>query len=217
MPQNALRKTMFPLGTLIKSDVKEIAKTHNLNRIARKRESTGICFVGKRNFQDFIADYIKPQTGKFIDIDTGKVIGNHDGLHNWTVGQGCKISGCLNAYFIARKCTSSNDIFVAAGTNNPALFTDVVYTDAPHWIESKSPFSSNLIINCQFRFQHTKPLVDCKMFQSRTSNLFIKLKTPLRALTPGQYAVFYKGDECLGSAKILAPGPSLNFQILKSS
>lgn len=169
----------------------------------------------KENFQDFISDYIEPKTGKFIDIDTGRIINEHDGLHKWTVGQGCKIGGCLQPFFIARKCTSSNNIFIAAGTNNPALFTDILYTDAPHWIERKSPLEQDFIFNCQFRFQHTKPLVDCKIFQTRNGTLFVKLDIPLRALTPGQYAVFYKGNECLGSAKILTTGPSLNYQILK--
>lgn len=210
MPQNALRRTIFPLGNLKKEEVKCIAEKNGLNRVARKRESTGICFIGQRNFQEFIAEYVEPKQGDFVDIDTGKIVGQHAGIHNWTVGQRCKISSCLQPYFVLRKDVTTNVIFVAGGTDHPSLFSQSMYTIQPVWINGQPPTYHRFVENCEFRFQHTKPLTRCKLYKvNDDGHLYIRLESPLRAITPGQYAVIYQRDECLGSAKILSPGPCL--------
>lgn len=99
-----------------------------------------------------------------------------------------------------------------AGTDHPNLYSNILYTEKPYWIRNFN--LGNSLFNCEFRFQHTKPLEQCVLFQGNDLNagLFVKLKNPLRALTPGQYAVFYANDECLGSARILKPGPSIRYQ-----
>lgn len=219
---------MFPLGDIVKEDVKKIAKEAGMDRISRKRESTGICFVGKRNFNEFIGEvlifyhllfttpiiivcfqYIEDKPGNFIDFDTGRILGTHNGIHYWTVGQRCKISGNRKPLFVLSKNTTDNSIIVTAGTDHLALYTDILYTTTPHWIV-KSPLE-NGIFSCLFRFQHTKKLVNCVVVRTGSDGLLIKLDKTLRAITPGQYAVFYKDGECLGSGRILKPGPSLHF------
>lgn len=203
VPQSALQRCMFPIGTLNKHEVKDIADKIGLKRIARKKESIGICFIGDRTFQSFINDYIDIRVGNFVDIDTGKVVGTHQGVHNWTLGQRCNVSGALKPFFAYRKDPKTATIFVASGTDHPLMFTDIFYTKDPIWIR-KSPLDLKNIFACEFRFQHTKPLTNCIIYKANAAGnkLLIKLDEPLRSITPGQYAVFYKDGECLGSSRI---------------
>lgn len=145
-----------------------------------------------------------------MNFDTGAVIGKHDGIHYWTVGQRSRLSGNEKQLFILHKDLRTNRIYVAAGTDHPALYTRFMYTEPAYWID-QSPMrrSSTGIFRCWFRFQHTKPLVRCTLVPTNDNGgLMVCLDEPLRAITAGQYAVFYDGDECLGSARIQAPGPS---------
>ncbi|XP_073981358.1 mitochondrial tRNA-specific 2-thiouridylase 1 isoform X2 [Rhodnius prolixus] len=208
IPQHALKRTIFPLGVLTKNKVKSIAFENKLEKIASKKESMGMCFIGNRNFKRFIEDYIKPQRGNLLDVDSGKVIGTHFGKHTWTIGQRCNLGGLKQPYYIAQK-SSNQDIWAAIGHNHPTLYTNSLTTDKPYWIYQE-PFelSSSRIMVCDFRFQHREPLVNCSVLKLYNGGLHIVLQSYLRAVTPGQYAVFYKGQECLGSAKILSPGPS---------
>lgn len=212
VPQDALKRCMFPLGDLNKHQVKEIAKQIGLRRIAQKKESTGICFIGNRTFQSFISDYVDIKPGDMVDVDNGIIVGKHEGIHNWTLGQRCKIQGVKKPYFVYRKDPSTSTIFVAAGTDHPLLWTDTFYTSEPFWIR-KSPFEdSKNLFKCQFRFQHTKPLTNCTIYKSEDAaeKLLIVLDKPLRSITPGQFAVFYKDGECLGSSRITSPCPSFS-------
>lgn len=213
VPQSSLRRCMFPIGSMNKYEVKEIADKINLHKIARKKESIGICFIGDRTFQTFISDYINEKPGNFVDIDSGKVVGTHRGIHNWTLGQRCNISGVSKAFFVYRKDPETSTVYVASGTDHKFLWTDIFYTKEPFWL-GKSPMESQNILSCQFRFQHTHPLSDCILYKSNVSGdkLMIRLDEPQRSITPGQYAVFYKDNECLGSSRIYDSGPSINFR-----
>ncbi|XP_043680583.1 mitochondrial tRNA-specific 2-thiouridylase 1 [Vespula pensylvanica] len=208
--QQSLRHCMFPLGEYLKSDVKKIAREAGLTEIAEKKESMGICFVGKREFQHFISEYIENKDGDFVAFDNGKVIGKHQGIHQWTIGQRCKISGLDDAYFVFQKDLQTNVIIVVKGTNHPALYSDLVVVQNPHWIvnEPLELTDSERILICDFRFQHRKPLISCKVIKTLNNQLIIQLSQPLRAITKGQYAVLYSGQICLGSAEIIYPGPS---------
>lgn len=216
MPQHALQRTMFPLGPLHKhNDVRRLATDAGLDRVARKRDSTGICFVGKRNFTEFIGDYIRDRPGAFQSHDTGAVLGEHSGFHHWTVGQRSRLEGNAKPLFVQRKCSETNVIFVVPGTDHPSLYTDWMYAGAPSWIDA-NPFDGDdaVVMECEFRFQHTKPLVGCTVVQTNAKGrpgVMIRLQQPLRAITPGQFAVFYRGNECLGSARIEIPGPSMEW------
>ncbi|XP_015185768.1 PREDICTED: mitochondrial tRNA-specific 2-thiouridylase 1 isoform X1 [Polistes dominula] len=208
--QRSLRYCMFPLGEYFKSDVKKIAREAGLIEIAEKKESMGICFVGKREFQHFISEYIENKDGDFVDLDNGKVVGRHQGIHHWTIGQRCRISGLTDPYFVFQKNLQTNIITVVKGTNHPALYTDLLMTKNPHWIAGEPPelTNSERIFICDFRFQHRKPLTVCNVFKTLNNHLIIQLSKPLRAITIGQYAVLYSGQLCLGSAEITYPGPS---------
>ncbi|XP_034479518.1 mitochondrial tRNA-specific 2-thiouridylase 1 [Drosophila innubila] len=202
--QESLQRTMFPLGDLLKTQVKQLAKSIGLQRLAEKRESTGICFVGKRDFKSFIREYITSKPGDFVDVDSGAVVGTHEGIHQWTVGQRCRLSSFLKPYFVARKDASSNTIYVAAGHEHPALHSSRIHIGDINWLctKSRQQLAKNGSLRCRFRFQHTKPLVSCQLRSYQ-----VQLDAPLRAITPGQYAVFYDDDACLGAARILHGEP----------
>lgn len=205
IPQQALRCTMFPVGSMLKKDVKQMAIDIGLESIAQKRESTGICFIGKRKFSDFMSDYVAPSPGDFVHIETGKIVGHHQGVHNYTIGQGILLSGQKDGLYAVRKMPDRKTILVAPGTNHPSMFPDIFYTETPHWI-AKSPFNGNVVANVAFRFQHGHKFEECDLVETE-SGLLVKLSRPVRAVCAGQFAVFYKDNECLGSAKITAIGP----------
>lgn len=197
----ALRRTMFPLANCLKCEVKQCAKELGLSFLVKKKESTGICFIGNRHFPDFISEYVEDNPGDFIDIDNGQLMGTHRGLHHWTVGQGCKLGGQLKPYFVADKEVATNIIYVAKGTDHFSLLSTELFTTSPHWIDEDQDILKKDSFRAMFRFQHTKPLVSCTV--NKTGNgLRIHLDRPLRAVTPGQYAVLYNDNECLGSARI---------------
>lgn len=210
IPQRSLRYSMFPLGNHLKVNVKKIAEDAGLGFVARKKESMGICFVGKRNFQDFISEYIADEPGDFVDLENCRVVGKHKGFHHWTIGQRVKISDLTQAFFVYRKDSETNNILVVQGTNHPALYSDSVTTDTPHWISEKPRElrSDYRTLNCDFRFQHRNVLIPCTVHQSLSNHLIIQLSQPLRAITEGQFAVLYNGEECLGGAPISFIGPS---------
>ncbi|XP_030567074.1 mitochondrial tRNA-specific 2-thiouridylase 1 [Drosophila novamexicana] len=204
IPHAALQRTMFPLGGLRKTEVKQLARRIGLHRLAEKRESTGICFVGKRDFKAFIQEYISSKPGHFVDVDSGAVVGTHEGIHQWTVGQRCRLSSHLQPYFVARKDAASNIIYVAAGHEHPALHSTRIHIGELNWLcnRARQQLDSKGSLRCRFRFQHTKPLVDCQLRPFE-----VQLDAPLRAITPGQYAVFYDDTACLGAARILHGEP----------
>ncbi|XP_043597520.1 mitochondrial tRNA-specific 2-thiouridylase 1 isoform X1 [Bombus pyrosoma] len=209
VPQQALRYSMFPLGEYLKKDVKQIAQKAGLDKVALKRESRGICFVGKRNFQNFISEYISDKPGDFVDLDDGRVVGKHMGFHHWTIGQNIKISGLPAAYYVYKKDINTNNIIVVKGTHNSALYSEFIITGTPYWISSEPEFNSfSRLLNCDLRFQHRDPLVSCTVHKNLKNQLIIQLSQPLRALTEGQFITLYNGEECLGSAVISYCGPS---------
>ncbi|XP_069694028.1 mitochondrial tRNA-specific 2-thiouridylase 1 isoform X3 [Periplaneta americana] len=185
--QIPLQKTMFPLANLTKTQVKKIASEYGMDYISKKKESSGICFIGTRHFQNFISEYLNDSPGYFRDIDSGVIVGRHAGIHHWTIGQRCRIGGQLKPYYVARKEPKNNDIFVASGTNHLSLFTNLFFTSRPHWIHSV-PYllMQEGVLECEFRFQHTKPLVRCELVAIQSDHLLVKLEKSLRAITPGQ-------------------------------
>ncbi|PVD24838.1 hypothetical protein C0Q70_15324 [Pomacea canaliculata] len=203
--------TLFPLGDLTKTVVKQLAMEAGLEKIVMKKESMGICFIGSRRFHKFIEEYVEPRPGNFIDIDTQKIVGTHKGVHYWTLGQRALIPGQKDAYFIVNKDASTRDILVAQGTDHPALFVQMFVTESPYWIHGPPPhLMQGQSVQVDFRFQHKHPLLPCTVCKSEGNGLEVTLPSPLRSITPGQYAVFYQGDECLGSSRIIWTGPSLH-------
>uniref|UniRef100_A0A0B6XZM7 tRNA-5-taurinomethyluridine 2-sulfurtransferase n=1 Tax=Arion vulgaris TaxID=1028688 RepID=A0A0B6XZM7_9EUPU len=210
--QWALQKTIFPLGDLTKAEVKKLAAESGMEKIAKKKESMGICFIGSRNFHSFIEQYIEPRAGNFIDVDTGKVVGEHKGTHYWTLGQRCLLAGLSAAYFVCNIHPEDNEVIVASGTDHPALFTSSFITEGCHWINGAPPSNT---FDARFRFQHRHRLINCTGHQEWHGGYNVLLDQPMRAVTPGQFAVFYKDNICLGSGRIWKLGPTLHEQGLK--
>ncbi|CAF0863613.1 unnamed protein product [Didymodactylos carnosus] len=192
----ALKYVQFPVGDILKSDVKKIALENSLERFVQKRESMGICFIGKRKFHVFIDQFISELKGDIRHIETNNIIGEHKGIHRHTLGQRIPIY----------------DRQHAPGTNHPALFTQHFHTDASHWIdEIPYTFKTNGHFECDFKFQHRHKTIVVQVSSSSPNNtrLKISLPIPIRSISPGQYAVFYNGEECLGGARIIDNGTSL--------
>ncbi|XP_033845814.1 mitochondrial tRNA-specific 2-thiouridylase 1 [Periophthalmus magnuspinnatus] len=210
IPQDALRHTMFPLAGLTKDFVRKIAAEAGLHHVLQKKESMGICFIGERNFENFILEYLEPKPGNFVSIEDGSVKGNHKGWFTLTLGQRARIGGQRDPWFVVDKDIATGDVMVAPTTNHPSLFRDTLKTDRFHWITMEPPRELALtkMMECHFRFIHQMPLIRCTVTLNMDGTVWISLSEPVRALTPGQFAVLYKGDECLGSGKILQLGPS---------
>lgn len=216
--QAALQRTLFPLGEITKGQVKAMALSLGLHRVVNKKESMGMCFIGKQDFQSFVGKYVEPKQGMFVDIETGELVGTHRGVHCWTVGQRCHLGGLRSAYFVARICPTTQQILVAPGTDHPALYWQEVRTGPPHWIGlppvgGAGPPS----VRCFFKSQHREPPVPCTVAEGPGRALTVTLDRHKRAISPGQFAVFYGEDgQCFGSAKITELGPSLYEERLSS-
>ncbi|OQR67667.1 mitochondrial tRNA-specific 2-thiouridylase 1-like [Tropilaelaps mercedesae] len=203
--REALKFVEFPVGELPKRRVKEIAIEMGMPSLARRKESTGICFIGKRKFRDFIGEYVEPQPGNFIDVDSGTVVGHHKGKHYWTVGQRAHLESKDKRYYIARM-TAGADVMVCKGNSHPSLLCDSLWTRKPHWINERFRGCKGAFT---FKTQHTDPVARCRVVETSSNGLKIQLCHFKRAITPGQHVVLYDGEECVGSAKIEKLGPSL--------
>ncbi|KAM5175432.1 mitochondrial tRNA-specific 2-thiouridylase 1 isoform 2-T2 [Callospermophilus lateralis] len=208
--QDALRRTIFPLGGLTKDFVKKIAAENRLHHVLQKKESMGICFVGKRNFEHFILQYLQPRPGKFISIEDNTVLGTHKGWFLYTLGQRAKIGGLREPWYVVEKDAAKGDVLVAPRTDHPALYRDLLRTSRVHWIAEEPPAAlvRDKMMECHFRFRHQMALVPCVLTLNQDGTVWVTAVKAVRALALGQFAVFYKGDECLGSGKILRLGPS---------
>ncbi|KAG7496385.1 mitochondrial tRNA-specific 2-thiouridylase 1 [Solea senegalensis] len=208
--QDALRQTMFPLAGLTKDFVKKIAAQAGFDHVLKKKESMGICFIGERNFENFILEYLEPKPGNLVSIEDGTVKGKHKGWFTLTLGQRARIGGQKDAWFVVDKDITTGDVFVAPTTNHSSLFRDTMRTDRFHWLTVDPPpeLVKTQMMDCHFRFIHQMPLTPCTVTLNMDGSLWISLSQSIRALTPGQFAVLYKGDECLGSGKIIQLGPS---------
>lgn len=208
--QDALRHTLFPLAGLTKDFVKKIAAEAGFQHVLKKKESMGICFIGERDFENFILEYIEPKPGNFVSIEDGKIMGQHQGWFTLTLGQRARIGGQVDPWFVVDKDTTTGDVFVGPTTNHPALFRDTLQTDRFHWISEDPPVElvRTQMMECLFRFNNRMSLTPCTVTLNLDGSVWVMLKDPIRALTPGQFAVLYKGDECLGSGKIIRLGPT---------
>ncbi len=192
-----LKNVLFPLGTLKKEEVRKIAK--NLNLVtATKKDSTGICFIGERNYQKFLQNYLKPNPGKIINIETNEVIGVHNGLMNYTIGQrkNVGISGNTQRHFVVGKNVKENILYVAFGENNEYLFSDSCIIDKVNFISSKHPAF------CSAKFRYRGPNCEVALEYMPNEEILVKYPSKVLAVTPGQACVLYLGNECLGSGII---------------
>ena len=201
--QDQLRLVNFPLSHLTKQQVRQIAIQANLPNAARK-DSTGICFIGERSFQTFLAGYLSSKPGIIVTID-GEIIGEHQGLIHYTIGQrkGIKLGGVKgqpeSAWYVVKKDIEKNILYVVPGHNHPALWNTSLDADNWHWISDQTPDTQSIY---QARIRHRQPLQDCYIEPINSQVYRINFLNPQWAIAPGQAAVLYQNNVCLGGGFI---------------
>lgn len=209
---NKLHKVLFPVGHLIKTDVRNMAQERNLIT-ARKKDSTGICFIGEKRFNQFLHQYLPDASkkGPIITVE-GKVVGEHPGLMYCTIGQrkGLNIGGSKEgngeAWYVVDKDMANNALIVAQGHNHPALFAKGLFASQDTWIIEQP----NYPLECTCKIRYRQADVKCTVEkiqhsldgQDSRSMLKVIFNEPCAAVAPGQSVVFYQGEDCLGGAVI---------------
>lgn len=197
----------FPVGGLQKPEVRAIARDRGLP-VADKRDSTGICFIGERPFGNFIGTWLPERPGP-IETGDGTIIGRHHGLERYTLGQrsGLGVGGLRGRgdapWFVAGKDLARNTLVVVQGGDHPALFCTGLTAGMPHWISGMPPSAS---FECTAKVRYRQPDVACQV-QLDAGGMLVSFAEPLRGAAPGQYIVFYDGEECLGGAAIMTLHP----------
>lgn len=201
--QEQLKYALFPLGDIDKKEVRKIAYDLGLE-IANKKDSTGVCFIGERNFKEFLKNYIPAKKGNIVDYATNRVIGTHEGVMYYTIGQrrGLGIGGIANevakGWFVVKKDVKNNILYVASGSENELLNSDSCLVTDLNFISFKPKEGEH--INVKFRYRQCDNGVTIHYVDSDTVEL--RFDEPYKAVTPGQAAVFYLNDICLGGGLI---------------
>ncbi|GLS84668.1 tRNA 2-thiouridine(34) synthase MnmA [Paraferrimonas haliotis] len=198
-----IAQTLFPVGELEKPEVRAIADKLGLVT-ADKKDSTGICFIGERKFTDFLKQYLPAQPGVIESVD-GDVIGEHQGLMYHTLGQrkGLGIGGLKNSgeqpWYVVDKDMQRNVLIVAQGANHPRLMSSGMVVNQLHWLDRKTVTSPvKLTVKTRYRQRD----VACTVTPIDNETLSVTFDQPVAAVTPGQSAVFYDGEVCLGGGII---------------
>ena len=201
VPQNVLRRTIFPIGHLHKSEVRELAREFDLP-VAEKPDSQGICFIGKLDMVEFLRKKIPSKPGEITD-ENGNVLGTHSGLDGYTIGQRERInvespSSRSEPWFVAGKDIVTNRLVIVQGADHPLLYRDHATVRDLHWTRGETPtFPFDCEVQVRYRQEPTKAKV-----ASRKSQVVISFHAPVKAVATGQSAVFYRGEECLGGGII---------------
>lgn len=203
LSENQVRQSLFPVGELEKPQVRKIAEQLGL-ATASKKDSTGICFIGERKFSDFLARYLPAQAGAIRTVD-GQIIGKHQGLMYHTLGQrkGLGIGGLKQAddtpWYVVDKDIKNNELIVAQGHDHPALFSDGLIAQQLHWVDRKAvtkPFT------CTVKTRYRQQDIQCQVNPISEDKIEVIFAHPVAAVTPGQSAVFYQDEVCLGGGII---------------
>ncbi len=204
-----LKKAIFPVGGMTKAEVRAYAEAKGLP-VSQKKDSTGVCFIGERNFKKFLSEYLPAQPGAMVDPE-GHEVGRHDGLMYYTLGQrrGLGIGGCGDgrSWFVIGKDLEKNRLLVAQGEDHPMLYSNHCLGTDVTWIgEAPIREGETLQCTCKYRYRQADQPVEATL---QGDKLLLHSLTPQRAVTPGQSAVLYQGDVCLGGAiveKVLDAG-----------
>lgn len=202
LKQHQLKKAVFPVGHMTKADVRRIAAEKGLP-VSNKKDSTGVCFIGERKFKQFLSTYLPAQPGDMVAPD-GQVVGRHDGLMYYTLGQrrGLGIGGCGDgrSWFVIGKDLERNKLLVAQGEDHPMLYSTRSLCTGTTWIgEEPLREGETLRCTCKFRYRQGDQAVDVTRDGDK---LLITSLEPQRAVTPGQSAVLYQGEKCIGGAVV---------------
>lgn len=205
VPEAAIARTLFPVGELEKPAVRALAEHHDLVT-AKKKDSTGICFIGERRFRDFLQQYLPAQPGQ-IETPEGDVIGKHMGLMYYTLGQrqGLGIGGLANysedPWYVAAKDLARNVLIAVQGKHHPLLYTDTLVTEKMDWVAGEPPTQQGRF-TAKTRYRQSD--CPCEMRALPDGSVEVVFDDPQWAVTPGQSLVLYDGDICLGGGVIRA-------------
>jgi tRNA-specific 2-thiouridylase len=197
-----LEKALFPVGEIKKPEVRKLAEQYGL-ATAKKKDSTGICFIGERRFKDFLQQYLPAQPGEIQSLE-GESLGQHHGLMYHTIGQrqGLGIGGLANhseaPWYVVDKDLDNNVLLVAQGNEHPALFKSTLSTSDIYWIAGEPP---TLPLQCAAKVRYRQADQNCTV-SAEGDGLRVIFDSPQRAVTPGQSVVFYLGERCLGGGVI---------------
>lgn len=195
---NQLAKALFPIGDMVKPDVRSLARKYELE-VADKKDSTGVCFIGERNFKEFLMNYIPANPGDIVTTD-GKVVGKHDGVMYYTIGQrrGLHIGGPGDAWFVCGKDTLKNQLIVGQGSDTELLYANrVILTDVNI---INNDIKDGESITAKFRYRQPDEEISIHFLDE--NKVEVRCKRPVKAITPGQACVFYRGEYCLGGGTI---------------
>ncbi len=201
LSQHQLEKVLFPLGKMEKPDVRKIATKYGFST-AEKKDSTGICFIGERKFREFLKNFIPAKSGNIVDME-GNVVGKHDGVMYYTLGQrrGLNIGGLKSGnggrWFVVEKDVKKNQLIVSQGDEQP-LYSVGLEASTINWIPS-IPNEKTFVCNAKFRYRQPEQEVTVTICDNVVK---VDFKEPQRAVTPGQFVVFYKDNKCLGGGII---------------
>ena len=196
LSKEQLENVLFPIGELEKSEVRKIAEDYHLIT-ASKKDSTGICFIGERNFKNFLKNYLPSQSGQIINIETGEVVGEHIGLMYYTIGQrrGLDVGGTDNRMFVVGKNLEKNALYVALGEDSSYLLSDSCILDTVNFNTSDRPNQ------CSAKFRYRAPDYPVTLEYLDDGQVLVKYDN-VKSVTPGQACVFYDGNKCIGGGII---------------
>jgi len=234
---DALNSVLFPLGEFQKSTVREIAAKYNLVP-AEKRSSAGICFIGRRNFAEFLEQYLPIVPGRFIDVENGKDVGRCENILTVTIGQRPGIGGASDRTYVAGKDINAGVVYIATGRNHPALATKSAMLRIPHWLSEEhfDRLKRDKELQCEYKARYGQKSAKCVLYlvhakeiaaekgfkksrfcglQAEDSKInegyvLVHFDEPAGAITPQQEFVMYDGDVCIGSAAIAMPGQTVH-------
>ncbi len=196
LSKEQLQDVLFPVGDLNKTEVRKIAEEYGLIT-AKKKDSTGICFIGERNFTKFLENYLPNQPGDVLDIKTGKKVGEHIGLMYYTIGQrrGLNIGGSKERMFVVGKDLNKNILYISYG-DNEYLMSDACIIDQVNFNTEKRP------TKCTSKFRYRQPDNDVTLEYLDDGTIKVHYPQGVKAVTPGQACVLYLGEQCLGGGII---------------
>ena len=192
-----LENVLFPVGDMLKKDVRKIAEEYGLIT-AKKKDSTGICFIGERNFKNFLKNYLPNQPGNIVNIETNEVVGKHIGLMNYTIGQrkGLNVGGTKDKMFVVGKDLEKNILYICLGEDNDYLISTSCLVNEINYLGDEKLTK----VTAKFRYRQQDIQVELEWLEN--GEVLVKYQQGVKAVTPGQACVFYNGEECLGGGII---------------
>lgn len=217
--KSKVAKTIFPLANLEKPEIRQIASELNLESVATKKDSTGICFIGERNFRQFLSNYLPSKDGDIVDVNTGKVIARHVGVLYYTIGQrkGLNIDHEKGPWFVVGKDVVKNILYVCRTDQRDLLYSDSCIVKGINWILSSL---DEIPTKCTCKFRYRQKDQDIEIERLDDTSVLVKYPQTIASVTEGQEAVFYDGDKCIGGGvieEVFKDGKNLNQLIMETA